>query len=257
MISLPSILKNSKATFQSFKQQPYVYSYRIMLFIAKNIFIQKLLKTYVNHSLKRVRKEVNTLNTLTIESISKNRLLSKNHFTYLYALCRFLKPKIVVETGVGFGISSKFILQALQDNGFGELYSIDYPRSKYSSDAGIQINESSYTTQVDLPGYIIPDYLRKQWTLLLGRSRDVLPPLCKRLGEIDLFFHDSEHTYQNMISEYETVWPYLRENGILASHDIDWNGAFNEFIEKNKCNATISGKRFGFIFHKQASKSKG
>jgi len=60
-----------------------------------------------------------------------------------------------------------------------------------------------------------------------------------------------------MISEYETVWPYLRENGILASHDIDWNGAFNEFIEKNKCNATISGKRFGFIFHKQASKSKG
>lgn len=220
-------------------------------------FFQKLLKTYVNHSLKLAQKEVNKLNNLTIESIIEHPILSKDHFTYLYALCRFLKPHIVVETGVGLGISSKFILQALQDNGFGELYSIDYPGSNYLSDAGIRINERSYTSQVDLPGYLIPDHLRKHWTLLLGKSRDKLPSLCKRLGEIDLFFHDSEHTYQNMMEEYETVWPYLRENGILVSHDIDWNGAFNEFTEKNNCSAIISRNRFGFIFHQQDSESKG
>ena len=111
MITLSLILKNYKAAFQAFKRQPYVYLYRISLFTLKYDFVQKLLKTYVNHSLKRAQKEVNTLNNLTIESISENPILSKDHFTYLYALCRFLKPHIVVETGVGLGICSKSILQ--------------------------------------------------------------------------------------------------------------------------------------------------
>jgi predicted O-methyltransferase YrrM len=38
---------------------------------------------------------------------------------------RKIKPKIVVETGVSFGITSSFILQAMEENGFGTLYSID------------------------------------------------------------------------------------------------------------------------------------
>jgi predicted O-methyltransferase YrrM len=42
-----------------------------------------------------------------------------------YILMRKIKPKIVVETGVSFGITSSFILQAMEENGFGTLYSID------------------------------------------------------------------------------------------------------------------------------------
>jgi len=247
MLSLSSTLKDYYSTFQTFKLQPYVYSYRIKLFTLKYGFVKRLLKTYIDHSLERTQKEVNKLNDLTIESIITNTFLSKNHFTYLYALCRFLKPHIVVETGVGLGVSSNFILQALRDNGFGELYSIDYPRSIYSSDVGIRINECAYTAQDGLPGWLVPDYLRERWTLLLGKSRDRLPPLCEHLGAIDLFFHDSEHTYQNMLEEYETVWPYIREKGILASHDIDWNNAFNDFAKKNNRAPIVSQNGFGFV----------
>jgi len=39
-----------------------------------------------------------------------------------YILMRKVKPKIVVETGVSFGITSSFILQAMEDNGFGTLF---------------------------------------------------------------------------------------------------------------------------------------
>jgi len=46
---------------------------------------------------------------------------------YLYVAVRALKPSIVVETGVGSGMSSSFILRALAMNGFGTLYSIDLP----------------------------------------------------------------------------------------------------------------------------------
>ena len=47
--------------------------------------------------------------------------------TTLYALCRKLKPDVVVETGVASGVSSSYILCALHENEHGQLYSIDVP----------------------------------------------------------------------------------------------------------------------------------
>jgi predicted O-methyltransferase YrrM len=247
MVSSSSLIQEGKSMLAAFARQPYIYGYRTRLFIYQYALIQKLLKKHITRKLKRAQREVTKVDDLTIESIRDNSVLSDNHASYLYALTRFLKPHIVVETGVGFGESAYFILQALQDNGSGELYSIDYPRSSYPSDAGIQIDESSYTSQDDKPGRLIPDHLRKHWTLLLGKSSEKLPSLCKNLGTIDLFFHDSEHTYLNMMREYETVWPHLREKGILASHDIDWNSAFEDFAQRHNCDTVNSRNRFGFI----------
>jgi hypothetical protein len=44
-----------------------------------------------------------------------------------YALCRALKPQVVLETGVAFGVTSSFILKALAVNASGALHSIDLP----------------------------------------------------------------------------------------------------------------------------------
>lgn len=43
----------------------------------------------------------------------------------LYVLARALKPEVVVETGVANGISSSFILKALDENARGRLCSVD------------------------------------------------------------------------------------------------------------------------------------
>lgn len=249
MLNLPFTFRDSHSTFLAFKRQNYVYSYRVQLSMLKFGPTKTLLKSYVNHSVKKAQKELSGLSSLSIESIIANPFLSKFHFTFLYALCRFLQPHTVVETGVGLGTSSNFILQALKDNGFGELYSIDCPKSTYSSDEGIKINEAAYTSEESLPGCLVPEFLRQDWNLLLGKSRDILPPLCEHLGEIDLFFHDSEHTYQNMAEEYETVWPYIRKNGILASHDVDWNNAFSDFVNKKACAFTISKNGYGLVIN--------
>ncbi len=155
----------------------------------------------------------------------------------------------VVETGVGLGVSSNFILQALQDNGFGELYSIDLPKSTYISDQGIRIREHAYTSEDDMPGSLIYDNLKKRWNLVLGKSQIELPRLCKHLGTIDLFFHDSEHTYGNMWDEYKTVWPNIAKKGILASHDINWNKAFADFAAKKRRIPTTSRDGFGYILN--------
>src|SRR5271156_5195455 len=45
----------------------------------------------------------------------------------IWCLIRHLRPNHVVETGVARGFTSRFILEALERNGSGHLWSIDLP----------------------------------------------------------------------------------------------------------------------------------
>jgi predicted O-methyltransferase YrrM len=133
----------------------------------------------------------------------------------LYAICRRQKPDIVVETGVASGVSSSYILCAMEENKHGQLYSIDRPWWKE--------NQS---------GWMIPDYLRHRWHLIQGKSSEKLVPLLKNVTEIDIFLHDSEHSYKNMLWEFQTAWTYLKAGGLLLSHNIDTNDAFSDFCRE-------------------------
>lgn len=155
---------------------------------------------------------------------------------YIYAICRLLRPDIVLETGVANGISSAHILYALQKSGKGMLYSVDMPdyESKLiATDEDYKRQNLSFAP-ADLPdgktcGWAVPEDLRSRWNLKIGLSGEVLKPLLEGLGSIDLFLHDSEHSYKNMLSEFKTAWPYIRQGGLLIAHDIKWNNAFCEF----------------------------
>ncbi len=142
----------------------------------------------------------------------------------LYTAVSVLKPKIVVETGVSNGISSRYILEALNRNNHGILYSLDLPRE--ISSAGIPSDKEI--------GWLVPDRLRQRWELILGDSKEMLPKLLSECKEIDIFLHDSEHSYEHMIFEFRTAWKYLTDKGILLSHDIDQNKAFEDFIKEVK-----------------------
>ncbi|NQU99969.1 MAG: class I SAM-dependent methyltransferase [Parcubacteria group bacterium] len=131
----------------------------------------------------------------------------------LFALCRLLKPKTIVETGVQSGISSTYILESLERNEMGNLYSIDYPNKEFKN-----------TT-----GWLIPNRLRHRWILKIGKSSDELSPLLKHLVEIDFFLHDSDHSYTNMMFEFRTSWPYIKKGGLLLSDDTHLNKAFYDF----------------------------
>jgi len=47
---------------------------------------------------------------------------------------------------------------------------------------------------------------------------------------VDIFVHDSLHTYRNMRFEFETVWPSLTHSGVVISDDIAMNRAFEDFF---------------------------
>jgi hypothetical protein len=151
---------------------------------------------------------------------------------YLYSILRTIKPRVAVETGVANGFSTAFSLLALQRNGTGELYSIDLPREvgrEYGEGAFYQGTGRTGFPPGREPGWLIPNELREPWTLILGRSQEELPKLLERVGTIDTFMHDSEHSFDCMWFEYNEAWPALREGGALISDDVNSTEAFRRF----------------------------
>ena len=133
---------------------------------------------------------------------------------FLYLIIRSLKPDTIVETGVASGESSTFMLQAMEDNKKGKLFSIDLPPSVDQSKRKIIFPKDKSS------GWIIPGNLKDRWELHEGDSGDLLLPLLQKLGTIDGFFHDSLHTYDHMMFEYKTSWDFMRNGGILFSDDV-------------------------------------
>jgi predicted O-methyltransferase YrrM len=160
---------------------------------------------------------------------------------FCYAVCRALKPEVVLETGIGYGVTSAFLLQALAVNGKGGLWSIDLPPLRADSD-----NQS---------GILVPADLRSRWNIRRGRTRDVLPEVVRSLPAIDIFLHDSLHTFRNMTFEFETVWPRLREGGFLLSDDVEMNRAFTKFYSSQApaFSAVEESARFGLAVKATAS----
>jgi hypothetical protein len=156
---------------------------------------------------------------------------------YLYPMCIHVRPVNVVETGVHHGVSSAFILAALQKTG-GRLYSIDLPNAEYKTDKGKIQRDMLLAPE---PGFLVPDRLKANWKLELGDSKDKLQGLLSSIDRLDIFHHDSMHTYEHMMFEYDVAWGRLSDNGLLLSHDIDWCSAFVDFC---------STRNIDYLIHK-------
>ncbi len=162
--------------------------------------------------------------------------LRKQRFAYhgwpelLYLFVRLVRPRIVVETGVFDGLSSCVILQALHDNDHGHCISVDLPATEVIPGSTDRMLSKTLPAHHQ-PGWMIPDYLRVRQTLVLGDSKVLLPGILKEHHEIDIFFHDSLHTYEHQMFEYDFAWPYLADGGLLLSDDIFWSSAFHNFCK--------------------------
>ena len=139
-----------------------------------------------------------------------------------YIVIRLIKPKVILETGTGIGVSAAYILEALNRNGIkAEFHTM-----------GIQsLNMTDYPL-----GYAIPDYLKYndlidyyQYPVIIQRNLpELIEILSEKHGQIDIFIHDSEHGAENMYWELETALP---ESDFLFVHDIQTNNGFLRFIE--------------------------
>jgi len=156
--------------------------------------------------------------------------IDRDQAVLLYLLIRLHKPKVVVETGVGQGVSTTFLLKGLHDNGNGQLFSIDLPFYEEGSNWSILPSDEIYPIPKGLrSGWMVPDNLHDRWELLQGNTKDLLGSLLGRLGSVDLFLQDDLHEYRHMLSEFRMVWRYVSEEGMMLSHDWEKNPALCQF----------------------------
>ena len=168
----------------------------------------------------------------------------------LYGLVRRLRPRVAVETGVCNGVSTAFLLLALERNGAGELHSIDLPEvagEEYEPGTFWDGKGGAVIPPGREPGWMVPDKLRARWQLVLGRSQDELPPLLARTGPIDFFMHDSEHSYECMSFEFDRAWQGMREGAALVADDVNVNSAWAEFAERVRREPQALGPKLAMI----------
>jgi predicted O-methyltransferase YrrM len=134
----------------------------------------------------------------------------------IWCIVRHLRPERVVETGVGHGITTRFILEAMQLNSYGQLWSIDLPPV-----------DPAVAAQV---GVAVEGPCESRWTLLRGTSRHLLPRLLRELEAIDLFIHDSQHTHHNVRFELRQAQRAVRQRGLIVVDDIDTNAVFAKVV---------------------------
>jgi len=131
----------------------------------------------------------------------------------LNLLIEEIRPTIVIETGVANGTSTRKILSSFRDLNLG--------------------NSRLYSMDVN-PKVATPDLMSNpQFNFILIDTPSSFKESMSKIGSVDLFYHDSDHSYKNQMLEYETAWEMLNPvNGILVSDDINWSNAFLDFSKK-------------------------
>ena len=157
--------------------------------------------------------------------------LDKVFCRLLFSICKCIKPNLVIETGIANGFSSCYILSAMEEINKGRLISIDDIFLPWHTKEKI--------------GSAIPEDIKKRSTIIIGNSIIELKRLIKKEMAIDIFLHDSDHTYQNMMNEFRIVWPNIKKGGFLVSDDVAEHDAFFDFTDEvDKVPIIIYGKEY-------------
>ncbi len=134
----------------------------------------------------------------------------------IWCIVRHLKPQSVLEIGVGLGVTSRVVLEAMSANGTGHLFSIDMP-----------------SDTVGKVGLAVEPRVAHRWSLVSDTTRRAMPGLLPRLGQVDLAIHANPEPGNDMRNEIALAWSTLKPGGALVMDRIDCNGAFQYFAQNH------------------------
>jgi Methyltransferase domain len=136
----------------------------------------------------------------------------------LYALVRLLHPAHVVEVGVSSGVSSAYLLQALERVGGGTLHSVDLPQPE-SRPRHRRQNASWSLPPGRSSGWAVPFPLRKRWDLRLGDKKVVLPLIAEVAPSVGLFVYDVPHSEEQAARDFGHIDRCFKPGSVaIADH---------------------------------------
>lgn len=154
---------------------------------------------------------------------------SRTRLKVLAYIVNYFDFDLIIESGTQHGISALFI----------EKYSITKNYKIYS---------------FDVKNNVIPEGIGKiNYVVLRSPVRKSFKTFTKRLinrNDRSLYFHDSDHSYENMSFEFNWAWHELKVD-CMVSDDVSENSAFSNFALKNNLTPYYckfdSGSVVGFV----------
>lgn len=135
--------------------------------------------------------------TTNFEHLRDSDAMTREEGELLYGIVRAIKPKYCIETGTHKGLSSCYIGQALQDNGFGLLETCD----------PVDLMQDAAIASAGLSD-------RVKFHMRRGVDMHVAAP-------IEFLFIDGFHGKTDVMDEFVYFRPLLSENAIVVFHDCD------------------------------------
>jgi len=156
-------------------------------------------------------------------------------YPLLYFLVRLLRPQVVVETGVAAGWSSRAILEAMNVNEEGNLYSSDFPYFRLK-------NPERYI------GVVVPERLKGRWAVDTRGDQIALPAISREVPKIDLFHYDSDKSARGRESALKEVIPKMAAGSLILMDDIQDCTYFRDMVHSASLEPTVfrfQGKYLG------------
>ena len=214
------------------------------LFLVNNLSFDdkyQLYKSNIIRTNKLFSQYYNNFDKLINSSYLRNLLLSKFYFDennkdlrevnsnisldegiQLYKIIKQYKPKNLVEIGFAVGISTLFMLCALESN--AELISVD-PYQKIQWDKFGLINVDNILKEQNLPK-TIHKFIEEYSKIFFKNTNKTF----------DLVFIDGDHSYEGTMIDLIGANKILKKNGLLIIDDVlhqDVKKALNNFLKKN------------------------
>jgi hypothetical protein len=136
---------------------------------------------------------------------------SKTRLKVLAYMINYFNFDLIIESGTQHGISALFMER-------------------------FAITENTKIYSIDIKNNVIPEGIGKvNYVVLSSPVRKSFKTFTRKLikrNDRSLYFHDSDHSYENMTFEFNWAWNELKVD-CLISDDVSENAAFSKFVLKN------------------------
>ena len=143
--------------------------------------------------------------SLVIPDVKDHGACQLEEAAFLYGLVRVFKPKFVVETGCNIGLSTSALMLGLRDNGRGFLWTCDLEQR--------WVDETDRRLRLANP---LPSFVTHKAICDKGET------VCRQFAALDkcsMFFHDSLHTEENVLAEFNAIKGCMPIGAISLFHD--------------------------------------
>lgn len=148
---------------------------------------------------------------------NNNIVNSDDHAQLLYSIARFMRSKVIVEVGVAYGDTTKWLCQAAKIND-GFVYGFDV----WEEHGVGNMRYGQKSSKEDVEKYL--KYFHNCSNFKLEKvntisDKENFENMIKELGPLDFVFIDGDHSLAGVSNDFEIVYPYLSDKAVVVFHD--------------------------------------